>query len=148
MKKFLIILIFILSNCGYQPLHTNKNTEKLIFQNLNLTGNKKINRKIVSVLDFSKSQSNYTFDELSLDSKKSIEATSKDNKGKTISYKTTIETLFVIKNKNEEVKRKSFKVDFSYNERDNKFDLVEYQNQIENNLIDKIIEELIIYINL
>ena len=39
-------------------------------------------------------------------------------------------------------------IDFSYNTKDNKFDLAEYEKQIENNLVEEIIEKLIIYINL
>ena len=148
MKKFLIIFILILSNCGYQPLYTNKNSEKLVFQNINLIGNKIVNRKIVSVLDFTKNEANYTYEELILNSYKTIQITSKNDKGQEISYSQTIETELIIKKDKKIIKQKSFKADFTYNTKDNKFDLAEYEKQIESNLINEIIEELIIYINL
>jgi len=50
--------------------------------------------------------------------------------------------------KNKEVKTKSFSESFSYNNLENKFELAEYEKQVENILINKIFEELIIYFNL
>ena len=46
------------------------------------------------------------------------------------------------------MRQKSFSKDFSYNNLDNKFDLANYQDDVENNLVNKIIEELIIFINI
>ena len=44
------------------------------------------------------------------------------------------------------IKERNFSEEFSYNNKENKFDLREYQNQIENNLINNIVEELIVFI--
>ena len=148
MKKFLIILFLFVSNCGYQPLYVDTSNKKLIFQEINLQGDKKINRKIISALNISKNSNDANFEELFLDSKKSKQITSKNSKGEVISYKMTIETNLVIKNKNGEKNIKSFNVDFSYNTRENKFDLAEYETQIQSNLIKQIIESMIIYINI
>lgn len=148
MKKFLIILLLFVSNCGYQPLYVDSNNEKLIFQEINLQGNKKINRKIISALNISKSSNDANFEKLFLDSKKNTQVTSKNSKGEVISYKMTIEVNLVVKKKDEKERGKSFNVDFSYNTKENKFDLAEYENQIQNNLIKQIIENMIIYINL
>ncbi len=148
MKKFLILSILILSSCGYQPLYTNKNSEKLTFNKINLIGNKTINRKIVSILNFAEKDSNYSYDELALNSKKNIQVTSRNDKGQATSYNQTVEALIIFKNGDKIIKQKSFIVDFSYNTKDNKFDLAEHEKQIENNLVDEIIEKLIIYINL
>jgi len=148
MKKFLIILLLFVSNCGYQPLYVDNSNEKLIFQKINLEGNKKINRKIISTLNISKSSNDANFEELFLDSKKGKIVTSKNSKGEVISYKMTLETNLGIKSKDGEKRSKSFNVDFSYNTRENKFDLAEYETQIQNNLIKQIIEDIIIYINI
>ena len=37
---------------------------------------------------------------------------------------------------------KQFNRSFTYNDRDNKFDLLQYQKNVENNLINKITEEI------
>tara|TARA_E500000178_G_C16895817_1_gene695718 strand:+ start:328 stop:774 length:447 start_codon:yes stop_codon:yes gene_type:complete len=148
MKKFLILSFLILSSCGYQPLYTNKNSENLTFNKINLIGNKTINRKIVSVLNFTEKDSNYSYDELALSSKKNIRVTSRNDKGQATSYNQTVEALIIFKRDDKIIKQKSFIVDFSYNTKDNKFDLAEHEKQVENNLVDEVIEKLIIYINL
>tara|TARA_B100001063_G_scaffold241985_1_gene269857 strand:+ start:2328 stop:2777 length:450 start_codon:yes stop_codon:yes gene_type:complete len=148
MKKFLIILLLFVPNCGYQPLYVDTSNEKLIFQEINLEGDKKINRKIISALNISKSSDNANFEELFLASKKNKQVTSKNSKGEVISYKMTIDTNLIIQDKNGEKSSKSFNVDFSYNTKENKFDLAEYETQIQSNLIKQIIESMIVYINL
>ena len=148
MTKFLILSFLILSSCGYQPLYTNKNSENLTFNKINLIGNKTINRKIVSVLNFTEKDSNYSYDELALSSKKNIRVTSRNDKGQATSYNQTVEALIIFKRDDKIIKQKSFIVDFSYNTKDNKFDLAEHEKQVENNLVDEVIEKLIIYINL
>lgn len=148
MKKFLIILLLFVSNCGYQPLYVDASNEKLIFQEVNLEGDKKINRKIISALNISESPDDANFEELFLDSKKRTRVTSKNSKGEIISYKMTIETNLIIKNKDGIKRSKFFNADFSYNTKENKFDLAEYETQIQNNLIKQIIENIIIYINI
>ena len=148
MKKFLIILLLFVSNCGYQPLYVDTGNEEFIFQEVNLEGDKKINRKIISALNITESSDNANFNELLLDSKKSKQITSKNSKGEVISYKMSIETNLVIKDKDGKIRSKIFIVDFSYNTKDNKFDLAEYETQIQNNLVKQIIENMIIYINL
>ena len=42
----------------------------------------------------------------------------------------------------------NFIKEFSYNIKDNKFELVRYQDEIKNNLINKIIEDIILYMNI
>tara|TARA_B100001057_G_C22247305_1_gene718069 strand:+ start:146 stop:595 length:450 start_codon:yes stop_codon:yes gene_type:complete len=148
MKKILIIIFLFVSNCGYQPLYVDVNNEELVFQKINLQGDKKINRKIISTLNISKSSANFNFEELFLDSKKNKQVTSRNSKGEVASYKMTITSNLVIESKDGKKRDKSFSVDYSYNNRENKFDLAEYETQIENNLIKEIIENMIIYINL
>ena len=110
-----------------------------------MIGNKTINRKIVSVLNFTEKDSNYSYDELALSSKKNIRVTSRNDKGQATSYNQTVEALIIFKRDDKIIKQKSFIVDFSYNTKDNKFDLAEHEKQVENNLVDEVIQKLIIY---
>ena len=148
MKKLLLILILIVTSCGYQPLYTNQDFQSFNFKEIKIVGNKKVNRKIISVLNFSENKSDYDYDELILDSKKDISITSRNDKGQATSYKQIIKTSITIKNNDNIIKQKNFVAEFSYNSKDNKFDLAELENQIKENLVDEIIEELIIYVNL
>ena len=46
------------------------------------------------------------------------------------------------------IKEKDFSKEFSYKNLDNKFDLYEYEIDVQESLIRKITEEIIIYLNL
>ena len=47
-----------------------------------------------------------------------------------------------------EKKQKSFIQNFNYNNIENKIDLSSYQDDVEDNLVNKIVEDLILFINL
>ena len=148
MKKIIFVFLLFLTSCGYQPLYSGKNTSDFLFKKILLEGDKNINRKIIATLSFKEVQDNFDYDELTIISNKKIVETSKNSKGQVTSYRTEINLEFKIINNNEIMKQKNFSKDFSYNNLDNKFDLTSYQDDVENNLVNKIIEELIIFINL
>lgn len=148
MKKIIFVFLLFLTSCGYQPLYSGKNTSDFLFNKILLEGNKNINRKIISTLSFKEVPDKFDYDELIIISNKKIVETSKNSKGQVTSYRTEINVEFKIVNNNEIMRQKNFSKDFSYNNLDNKFDLTSYQDEVENNLVNKIIEELIIFVNL
>ena len=150
-KKLIFILIFfLLANCGYEAIYLKKNISNISINKIILEGNKKINRKIITQANLSKNNNEtYAYD-LTLISNKTIESSAKDNYGNTSVYKTTITVKFYLKdpnNQNQIFKEKDFTSSFSYNNIKNKFDLSQYQKNIENNLINKIAEEIIIFLS-
>jgi hypothetical protein len=147
-KKLFITILIFLSSCGYQPIYYEKNNNNYSFNKISYEGDIKINRKIVSVLSFKEKLNDYNYDQLILNSSKDVIETSKNSKGQVTSYRSSIKLKLIIKNKDKIVKEKIFEKEFSYSNLENKYDLTEYQNSVENNLINKIIEELILYINL
>ena len=148
MKKILILIIFLTAACGYQPMYISKNTENYTFKEITLTGNDKINKKIVSALNLKKDSTGVNKNEAYIDSDINIFVTSKNSKGQITSYRTTITLNFKIKDNNEMTKNKKFLKDFSYNNKENKFKLNQYQKSIEKSLTKKIIEEMVIYLDL
>jgi hypothetical protein len=148
MKKILLISIFLITSCGYQPIYLNKNPDNFIFKKITTSGEKTLNRKIVNIASMSEGSDKMFKNELILKSKIEIEETSRNSKGQVSSFRSIITVNLTIKNNELIVKNKVFVGDFSYNNRDNKFDLVEYQDEVKNNILNKIIEEIIIYINL
>ena len=52
MKKFLLVFIFLLSQCGYQSIYLNKNLNNLEFYKITHEGDAEINRKILGSLSF------------------------------------------------------------------------------------------------
>jgi len=148
MKKILILILFLCNSCGYQPIYLGQNTDNFSYNEITLTGNNQINKKIISSLNFKKDDSDRAFDEIIINSNKTITETSKDSKGQISSYKTSIKTKLTIKNEGKIIKNKIFKNDFSYSNKSNKYELAEYKNQVENNLIKSQIEEIFLFLNL
>ena len=52
MKKKIILIccLFFLTNCGYNPLYSSKNSSDILINKIETAGEKKINRQILSLL--------------------------------------------------------------------------------------------------
>ena len=148
MKKILLIFALILTSCGYQPIYINKDTDSLEFSKISLIGDKDINRKILNSLNISENSSNMLEKQLMLETSYKIDETSKNSKGQIASYRSQIIVLFKILDKEKTVDEKIFSQSFTYGNLDNKFELVEYQSEVKNNITEKIIEEIVMYMNL
>jgi hypothetical protein len=147
-KKFTLLFIFIfLTNCGYQPIYLQKNNLKIFINQIVLEGDKKINRKIMELTNLKKKNNGNPSYNLKLISNKDIKIVAKDKSGNASIYKTTVTVIFTLEDQNEIFKQKTFSSNFSYNDIINSFELSEYQKTIENNLINKIAEEILIFIN-
>ncbi|MFL2851495.1 MAG: hypothetical protein ACJZ76_00630 [Candidatus Pelagibacter sp.] len=147
MKNFLLILIFLLTSCGYQPLYSNKNNKEFSFKEIEFLGDKNINRSLVSTI-IKKDSQNYLYEKIILKNEKTIIETARDSKGVPESYRMTINFQITIMDQEKIIKEKNFSKEFLYKNLDNKFDLYEYEIDVQESLIRKITEELIIYLNL
>ena len=149
MKKILVVFFLILTSCGYQPIYkANENTKNININEVIYSGDQKINDKIYPKLPFILIKDNENLSKLSLESKKGIKITSKDSKGQAVSYRTTINVKILILNNNGNIiDQKVFQKNFSYNSDENKFKFKEYQDKIEENLINGIVEDIIIHLN-
>ena len=148
MKKILLIFVFLLTNCNYQPIYINKSLNNVKFSKITINGDTDINRKIINSLSFKENEFDDTLNNLLIKSSYKIQETSKNSKGQVESFRSQIIVNLIITNKKETVLNKNFIKDFSYANKENKYELVQYQNEIKNNLINKIIEDIILFINL
>ena len=148
MRNIILILIFLLSSCGYQPLYSNKNTNKFTFKEIEIRGDKTINRNLVSSTFIKKDQQDFRYEKIIIESDKKIVETSKNSKGQPESYRMSINLKITVINNDRILKEKTFSEAFSYRNLDNKSDLNEYENNVQNNLITKITEDLILYLSL
>ncbi len=148
MKKFLLIFAFILTSCGYQPIYINKSLNNVEFSKITIDGDPDINRKIINSLSFKENEFNETLNNLLIESSYEIQETSRNSKGQVQTYRSIIVVNLMINNNKKTILNKTFLKDFSYANKNNKFELVQYQNDIKNNLINKIIEDIILFINL
>ena len=76
-----------------------------------------------------------------------VEIVSKNKKSNATNYRTTINVELSLNNENKIIKTKIFSNSFTYNNNSNKFELAQYQKNIEKNLTNKIAEEIIVFLN-
>ena len=144
-KKIIFLLLFLLSSCGYEAIHSKKNSVNYSFSisELSFVGDRKVNIKIKEEL------SNYTQSKEDKDFILKIYSTSqkiilaKDLAGDTTTFKNTIsinvEVLMNNKLKNKFIILESF----NYNNISNKFNLKKYEAEIKNNLTEMATDKLI-----
>jgi len=78
-KLTLILMLFLLTNCGYEPIYSKKNILAISINKIELEGNKKINRMIINQTSLNKKDNkNYAYN-LTLSSKKKIEVVTYNN---------------------------------------------------------------------
>ncbi|MBD1157286.1 hypothetical protein IDH10_03885 [Pelagibacterales bacterium SAG-MED20] len=147
-KKIVIfLLITTLMSCGYTPIYLKKNNFNLSIKEYELLGEKKINRQIVSLLNLKKDDKEKSQYTLKLNSQKILEDVAKDKTGKVTIYKLILNVDVELSENEKLIKEKNFIKSFIFKNSDNKFDLMQYQKNIENNLINKLSEEIIIFLN-
>lgn len=148
MKKIFIVFLLILTSCGYQPLYkTDQNIKSLNISEVIYSGDQKINDVIYQKLPIVLVKNDKSLNKLSLESKKEIKITSKNSKGQALSYRTIIKVKILVLNSNGDIlDQKIVQKNFSYNADENKFRFKEYQDKIEKNLIDTIVEDVIIHL--
>lgn len=150
MKKLISILFLLLIGCGYQPIYKKKIETIFKFNEINFIGDININRQLENQLPFEKSD---FFDEnlnkLFIETNYTIEETSKNAKGQVETYKSNLIVKISIKNSTDQlIKERSLKKSFSYNSKNNQSELVKYQNDIKDNLVNKIIEDILFNLNI
>ena len=141
----LILLFFILSNCGFEPIYSSKKSNFNIGE-IEIVKKNKFNSIIkYNLKNISNNESQNKFD-LIINSEKKRIVSSKDAKGDPqlltmiISVEVQIIKDSVIKNK------KNFSENFSYSNNSNKLSLGQYEKDIEKNLINQIIENINSYL--
>ena len=146
MKKLIIILLLFTVSCGYKSIYSKNDQVILEFNEIVLNGNEKLNRQIINILNIKKNILNDK--KLLLTTTYNIEETSKNLKGEVETYRSIIKTQLIIKKGEKVLKNKNFSNEFSYNNKNNKFELTKYQNEIKNNLINDLSGEIILFLRL
>ena len=149
MKKliFVVIALFMLNNCGYNPIYSSKNNNFYI--DISQKDKSKLNSKIANNLKIFSNQNSKNIIQLEISSNKKINTIQKDTKGDPSRFQMTVLLNINVlnKNNNEINKTKSFSSSFNYSNDSNKFSLKQYEKDIEDNLINKIVKESIIYLS-
>tara|TARA_B100000579_G_scaffold66415_1_gene49504 strand:+ start:1493 stop:1942 length:450 start_codon:yes stop_codon:yes gene_type:complete len=144
MKKIFITFLFILlTSCDYTPIYSTENS-KFKLNQIEVDGNKKINKLILRKISrLQKTESNLIYD-LDIISSEQINSISKDSKGNTTVLEMIISTNINVKKNNFIIKKYNFSENFTYKNNSNLFELKQYEKDIQNTMIEKIVENLIL----
>ena len=144
-KPFIFLILFlVLSSCGYQPIYSTKN--------LNFTigkvekENTSLNNKFAKSINALTNRESDKKINIKIESDKNIRVKSKDSKGNTLVLELEINLKFINLDSDNQVQQ-SLSRKITYNNSDDKFKLKEYENELEDILITKIIEDLINYLS-
>ena len=145
-KKLFIYLIFflILSNCGYEPKYSTKNLNFTI-GNIEKE-NSSLNNKFAKSINALANRESDKKINIKIEGDKKTRVKSKDSKGNTLVLELEISLRFVNLNSDKQT-QKLLSRKITYNNSDDKFKLKEYENELEDILITKIIEDLINYLS-
>jgi len=148
MKKiFILIIIVLLTSCGYQPIYLKNDTKTLEVSNIVLEGEININSKILKTINVKKINSEEELNQLKITNLFTSQEISKDAKGRVISLRSTLKVNLAILDNDKMLESKDFEADFTYSNKDNKSELLEYQRKIKNNLVNAIIKDINLYLN-
>ena len=144
MKKILILIFYIvLNNCaGYEPILNSKNVNFYIGKIVN-KDNADITKKIITRLKpYQIAKGDLKID-LEVESDVNDRIVSRDSKGDAKIFEKSIEVKITSK-KNNDINQLVYLETFSFNIQSNKFELNQYKKNIENTLVDRILQQLII----
>ena len=144
-KKFIFLILLFLSSCGYEPIHSKKNSIKYNFSisEINFTGDREINLKIKEKLNnytLSKKNKNFML-KISSISEKIVLA--KNTAGDATNFKNTISINVNLLMNNKLESNFVILENFNYDNTSNKFDLKRYEKEIKNNLAEAATDKLI-----
>jgi len=144
-RKIILLFLFLLSSCGYEAIHSKKNSINYIFSvsELSFVGEKTVNQKIKQKLN------NYTQNKKDKDFILRISSTSekiilaKNIAGDATSFKNKVSINIKVLMNNKLENNFIITESFNYNNISNKFNLKKYEEEIKNNLAEAATDKLI-----
>tara|TARA_Y100001958_G_C21200275_1_gene527038 strand:- start:258 stop:722 length:465 start_codon:yes stop_codon:yes gene_type:complete len=138
-----ILYLFLLSNCGYQPLYSSKSQE-FSFGKIEIYGDKDLVKFFGDQMKRFQNDTENSYN-LIVNVDNSVNAISKDKKGNPSIYSLSISTKIDFFKEDELHKTNTFYESSTYNNMENKFDLKRYEQRLEKKLLNNIVEDIIIY---
>ena len=144
-KQIILLLLLLLSSCGYEAIYSKKNSVNYNFSvsELNFVGDKTVNLKIKEKLN------NYAQAKKDKDFILRISSTSekitlaKNTAGDATSFKNSVSVNVEVLMNNKFKSNFVILESFNYNNISNKFNLKKYEEEIKNNLAETASDKLI-----
>ena len=144
----LIILVNLLSHCGFTPLHSNKKNVNFSIGNVSLEGDRAINNYLKSNLkQFQRNNSQKKFD-IKSNTKFTKKILSKDKTAKITDYELSSNTVIQIVLSDKIVKEVVIIEKKNMNNMNDKLEEQKYERVIKQNFASSIINKLIIELSL
>ena len=144
-KIFFFTILIFLTQCGYQTIYSNKNLNFNVTQ-IKILNDQNIGRQIKNRLGLLNSNTNADSFNLEIDSKFEKTSASKDKQGNPNVFNLSIYVKVNIISDSGIEQSKVFSESINYNNSDNKFNLKRYEDSLKENLTEKIIENLLLYL--
>tara|TARA_Y100001935_G_C16887890_1_gene305688 strand:- start:5 stop:517 length:513 start_codon:yes stop_codon:yes gene_type:complete len=144
-KIFFFIILIFLTQCGYQTIYSNKNLNFKVTQ-IEILNDQKIGRQIRNRLELVSSNTNAENFNLEIDSKFEKTTVSKDKQGNPNVFNLSIYVEINVTSESGIEQSKVFSEAINYNNSENKFNLKKYEDSLKENLTEKIIEDLLLYL--
>ena len=147
MNKFFQIsaLIFILTSCAYEPLLLNKKYD-FYFSNIITNGNNEVNKIIKnSLLNRGNATSNQKYD-LYIEAEKEKEIISSNSKGDPTVYKVNVYVKYKLEKNGKNIYGDTITRQATYNNINDKFELLQYEENIIKNLSQNISSNILVSI--
>ena len=139
----MIVLSVMLANCGFKPIYNSKNSNFQIIEIKNENKNKNsffIENTIMSLSN----KDALTKLKLEIDYDQSLTTVLKDSKGDPSKKKISVIVNLKIKNERDNLlSTKNFNEEFNYDVQSDKFNMSQYEDNIINNLNNKISNDII-----
>lgn len=136
----------MLVSCGYKPIFTDKNTNFKIETISTESKNKIFSKAKKNLIQRFQKPGATRFFDLEIDTSKKIKIASKDKKGNPLVFNMTVNMALSIFEKNSLISKKTFSQNFIYNNSLNKFSLKQYEKVVEDNLVNKILEDVYMHL--
>ena len=147
MNKFFQIpaLIIILTSCAYEPILLNKKYD-FYFSNIITSGNNEVNKIIKnSLLNRGNATSNQKYD-LYIEAEKEKEIISSNSKGDPTVYKVNVYVKYKLEKNGKNIYGDTITRQATYNNINDKFELLQYEENIIKNLSQNISSDILVSI--
>jgi len=144
-KIFFFTILVFLTQCGYQTIYSNKNLNFSVTE-IKILNDQNIGRQIKNRLDAMNNNTNADNLNLQIDSKFEKTTASKDKQGNPNVFNLSINVKINVTSEGGVEQSKVFSEAVNYNNSENKFNLKKYEDSLKENLTEKIIEDLLIYL--
>ncbi len=142
---YLILLIF-LTSCGYERIYLSKELNFNIVE-LKFNSNQKVNKNIERTFNNLNKNVNGKEIKAVVDSQKEKKIITKDKKGNPNLFELSIKVEIYFYENEKLLNKKIFIKNNKYSNNENKFDLNVYEQNLEETLNQKIVEEIYTYLN-